>query len=173
MQPLIPEYLDLIQKADLGCEIEGDWPLQKLDRLADLLLDPQGYVSSRLSLGREGRLRYVTGDVCAEVQVTCQRCMQAMPLTLKADISLGLVSDEAQGDQLPDGYEPLLVIDGKTRLPDVIEDELLLAMPLVPMHDFDCSDYLQQQQQRMSDEAEQAAAEKVQQNPFSVLKDLL
>ncbi len=173
MQPLIPEFLDLVQKADLGTEIEGDWPLARMDRLAEMLVDTEGMVSSRLQLSRDGRQRLLVGEVSAAVQVTCQRCMQPMNLDLHAELKLGMVSDEAQADQLPDAFEPLLVGDEPTRLPDVLEDELLLAMPLVPMHDFDCSDYLQKQKQRQAEDEVQAEAEKAQQNPFSVLKDLL
>ena len=171
MQSLLPEYLDLIQKASLGCEIEGEWPVSRLDRLADLLLSDSAIVRARLSLGREGKLRFLKGDVSVSLEVTCQRCMQAMQLPLKSEFSLAMITDEVQADQLPEGYEPLLVEEGKTRLPAILEDELLLAMPLVAMHEHDCSEYLQQQKQAAEDD--QANAEKDKENPFSVLKDLL
>jgi uncharacterized metal-binding protein YceD (DUF177 family) len=57
-------------------------------------------------------------------------------------------------------------------LADVIEDELLLALPLVTVHEQDCSIYLQQQVQRQKKDAAVAAEQKVKNNPFAVLKDL-
>lgn len=173
MQSILPEHVDLMQKAKLGCEIAGEWPVSKLDRLADLLLDDTPVVTARLTLGREGRLHYLQGQVAVTVEVTCQRCMQPMQLSLNCDVSLGLISEEAQADRLPEGYEPLLVEDGKMSLPAILEDELLLAMPLVAMHDYDCSDYMQQQKQQQAVEEDQMNAEKEKNNPFSVLKDLL
>lgn len=173
MQSLLPEFIDLIQKANLGCEITGEWPVNRLDRLADVVLDDTAVVEATLTLGREGKLRYLKGRASVTLQVTCQRCMQPMALPLDCDISLALISDEAQADRLPEGYEPLLVEEGKMRLPTIVEDELLLAMPLVAMHDYDCSEYLQQQKQRLAVEEDQAKAEKDKENPFSVLKDLL
>lgn len=173
MQSLLPEYVDLMQKAKLGCEIAGDWPVSRLDRLADLLLSDTQLVTAKLSLGREGKLHFLRGELSVTLEVTCQRCMQPMQLPLNCELSLGLISDEAQAERLPEGYEPLLVEEGKMRLPSILEDELLLAMPLVAMHDYDCSDYLQQQNQRLAVEEDQVKAEKDKNNPFSVLKDLL
>ena len=173
MQSLLPEYLDLIQKANIGCEIEGVWPVKKLDRLVDLLATDTGTVAATLSIGREGKLRILQGKVTATLEVTCQRCMQTMELPLESDIRLALVTDEAQAERLPADIEPLLVDADKVHLPGIVEDELLLLMPLVAMHDYDCSDYLQQQKHRLAAEEDQMKAEKDKQNPFSVLKDLL
>ena len=173
MQSTLPEYLDLIQKAKLGTEIEGEWPINKLDRIADQLVNDGGMLIAKLELGQQEKLLFLKGSVSVNLAVTCQRCMQAMDLPLNAVINLALITNESQEDQLPEGFEPLLVDDSKMRLPDILEDELLLAMPLVPMHDNDCSEYLQQQKQRQAVEAEQDKAEKEKQNPFSVLKDLL
>ena len=64
----------------------------------------------------------------------------------------------------------LLVDDENMSLPAVLEDEILLAMPLVAMHEYDCSDYLQKQKNRQQQDAEKKQEKE---NPFSVLKDLL
>ena len=157
----------------MGCEIEGEWPIAKLERLSELLLSNEGNLQARISLGKREKIRYLQGSVSVNLQVTCQRCLQPMSLPLETEFQLALVTSEAQADELPDDYEPLLVEEDKTNLPAILEDELLLAMPLVAMHEHDCSEYLQQQKHRQAVEAEQQQAEKEKQNPFSVLKDLL
>ncbi|TNF37076.1 MAG: hypothetical protein EP315_03265 [Gammaproteobacteria bacterium] len=172
-QPLLPEYLDFAQKAKKGFEIAGLWPVNRLDRLSDLLVSEQGEIQAQLTFGRKAGVLYVSGQVSAPLQVICQRCMQPMDLLVQTRFLLGLVHDEAAADRLPDGYEPLMLEEGPMRVPDLLEEELLLAMPLVPMHDVDCSDYLQQQKQRQKAEQAQDEANKKQQNPFAVLKDLL
>jgi uncharacterized protein len=55
-------------------------------------------------------------------------------LAVEAPISLALVSglDEARG--LPEIYDPLLVEDRLIRSSDLIEDELILAVPAIPRH---------------------------------------
>ena len=43
------------------------------------------------------------------------------------------IEDESEEAALPPGYEPLLIADGQVNLADVIEDELILALPVVPL----------------------------------------
>ena len=170
---LLPEYLDFEQKAKKGLEIEGSWPVNRLNRLSDMLVADDGDIYAELTFGQKGRVLFVSGKVTATLQVTCQRCMSPMDLPLETDFSLALVHDESSIDRVPEGYEPLLLEDEAMSVPNLLEDELLLAMPLVPMHEADCSDYLQQQKVRQQAEQVQKVAEKDAKNPFAVLKDLL
>ena len=172
MQPLIPEYLDFVQKADHGAEVRGVWPLQRMPRFAELLQQKDGQVEVDLQFGRQGKLRVVCGKLSADLFVTCQRCLQAMRYPLQAQFNLALIKDDAQAEALPETFEPLLLDSEEVNLAGVIEDELLLALPLVLVHEHDCSDYLQQQVTRQKQDAAEAAELKVKNNPFAVLKDL-
>lgn len=172
MQPLIPEFLDFVQKADHGAEIKGVWPLARMQRFAAMLLDDAGDVQVDLHFGRHGKLRVVSGDLSADLTVTCQRCMQAMQYPLQAHINLAFIKDDAQADALPAEFEPLLLEADEMNLAAVIEDELLLALPLVLAHEQNCSDFLQQQAQQQEQEAAMAAEQKAKNNPFAALKDL-
>ena len=170
MQSILPEYLDVIQKAKFGAEIKGSWPLNRLQRFGELLLENSGDLQAELKFRQDGRLRLIDGKISAELKVMCQRCTQPMDMSLKLDFKLGLISKEAQAEGLPEGYEPYLIEGDSENIPQMLEEELLLAMPLVAMHEHDCSEYLQQQKQRLQDEEDQQE-EKV--NPFASLKDLL
>ena len=63
---------------------------------------------------------------------------KAIPLTAKlspiAEVRLGIISDQSLAETLPDMYEPLVTGPEPVFLRDVIEDELILALPLVPKH---------------------------------------
>lgn len=172
MHPLIPEFLDFVQKADHGARVKGVWPAARMQRFAALLLDDSVDVQVDLQFGRHGKFRTLSGVLSADLTVTCQRCLQAMQYPLQANINLALISDEAAADELPPEFEPLLLETDEMNLAAVIEDELLLALPLVLSHEHDCSNFLQQQVQRQKQEAAQAAEQKVKNNPFAVLKDL-
>jgi uncharacterized protein len=171
MQSILPEYLDVIQKAKFGVEVQGRWPVRKLQRLSALLLEEAGDLQAELKFRQLGRLRLIDGKISVGLKVTCQRCLSPMPLSLKIDFKLGLISKEIQADGLPEGYEPYLVEGNSENIPHMLEEELLLAMPLVAMHEGDCSGYLQQQEQRRQDELDKPQEEK--ENPFSALKKLL
>jgi len=172
MQPLVPELLNFVQKADHGSEIKGVWPLNRMPRFAGMLHQDDGQVVVDLRFGRHGKLRVVGGRLSADLIVTCQRCMQPMSYTLQTQLNLALIKDDAQADALADEFEPLLLEAEEMNLPTVIEDELLLALPLVLVHEHDCSDFMQQQAQQQIQDAAKAAEQKVKNNPFAVLKDL-
>ncbi|MDQ1363715.1 MAG: hypothetical protein QG652_1577 [Pseudomonadota bacterium] len=172
MQPLIPEFLDFVQKADHGTGIKGVCPVSRMQRLAAMLLDDSGSVAVDVQFGRQGKLRTLGGELSANLNVVCQRCLQPMQYTLQTRMNLALIRDDADADALPAGLEPLLLEADEMNLAAVIEDELLLALPLVLVHEQDCSDFLQQQAQRQKQEAVMAAEQKVKTNPFAVLKDL-
>ncbi|MDH5472778.1 MAG: YceD family protein [Gammaproteobacteria bacterium] len=169
MHTKLPKYLNFTRIADKGGEIQGKWPISELPRLKELLVNDAGEVEVEMKLGRQGKFRYVTGTIAGMLAVTCQRCMQPMDLPLNTEFKLALVQTEEQADQLPDEFEPLLADEDKISVPDLLEEEMLLAIPLVALHDTDCSDYLLEQKKW------QAENESVQEkkNPFSVLKDLI
>ena len=66
--------------------------------------------------------------------MACQRSLQRFLLPVQVRPRMGLVRDEAEEDALPPDYEALLVPeDGMLRPADLVEDELVLAVPVVPM----------------------------------------
>jgi len=170
MNQTLPVHLNFTQKAKIGFEIQGKWPIKQLKRLAGSLMSDQGELTVELKFDRAGPVPFIDGHIMTELQLKCQRCMQPVPYPVDIRFKLGLVQNEAQMEKLPDDFEPYLVESDNNHLPDMLEDELLLALPLVAMHEFDCSDYLQKQALDQQDEVE-ASEEK--ENPFSVLKDLL
>ena len=170
MNQILPVHLNFAQKAKVGFEIKGKWPLKQLKRLNEALMSEQGDIEVELKFGRDGPIPFIDGHITTELQLKCQRCMQAMPHAMDVRFKLGLVLNDEHIERLPDKYEPYLIEDDNNHLPDMLEDELLLALPLVAMHEFDCSEYLQQQESEQQNEVEKVEEKE---NPFSVLKDLL
>lgn len=99
----------------------------------------------------------------------CQRCLEVYSHPLSVEFKLVLVQSEAEAEHLADEYEPLLTDREQIRTAELIEDELMLALPIVAMHanEDDCSVQLDRQQ-GMADEA----AEQHKPNPFEALKAL-
>ena len=89
----------------------------------------------RLAIGADTACRStIDGQVEATLRLTCQRCLQPMAWPVAAVVSVTVVETERAFDQLAAAREPLLLTADRQRLSDVIEEELLLAIPLVPMH---------------------------------------
>jgi len=170
MNQTLPVHLNFAQKAKIGFEIQGKLPIKQLKRLSESLLSDEGDISVELKFERVGPVPYIHGHITTELLLKCQRCMHSMPYAVDIRFKLGLVLNEAQMEKLPDDAEPYLIETDSNHLPDMLEEELLLALPLVAMHEFDCSDYMQQQESDQQNEVEKSEEKE---NPFSVLKDLL
>ncbi len=81
-------------------------------------------------------LATLTGSVRGTIETTCQRCLQPMTIEMAIDVKLALVENESRLDELPADLDPLIVGDGEsTSLADLVAEELLLALPLVPAHE--------------------------------------
>jgi uncharacterized protein len=74
------------------------------------------------------------GQIRATLEVVCQRCLEPMPVEVKSEVRLGIVRRESEAVALPPEYEPLQVDGERISLLSVVEDELILALPVAPLH---------------------------------------
>lgn len=77
----------------------------------------------------------VLGAVVLRVRLVCQRCLGDLQMSLDGPLALALVRTEGEGAVLPDHLDPILVGPEGIRPLDLVEDELLLALPQIPVHD--------------------------------------
>lgn len=145
-QPL-PDLLDPWKAVHSGAVFDGETPLETMTRL-QVLLDPAAAVAGdeaeagtlrragyHLEFSRDGEGRaVVTGSVTGVLPLRCQRCFEGFGMAVDATVCLALVSGLDEANLLPDAYDPLLVEDRLLRGRDLIEDELILAVPPVPRH---------------------------------------
>lgn len=100
-----------------------------------MLLERSGDVAFRLHFGREGGAATVRGRVEAELTLECQCCLSALKFPVDHEFSLGIVHTLSQVLDLPESLEPLILgEEGTVSIADLIEDELILAVPHVPQH---------------------------------------
>ena len=76
----------------------------------------------------------VSGRIRAPLQMICQRCLESVTLEVQAEPRLIWVKSDEDMEALSPEYDPLLSADGRVALAGLVEDELLLALPLVPGH---------------------------------------
>lgn len=160
--------IDPIQLADKGASVAGELPLKGMPRLIEMCWDDQGSVNVDLQFIRDpgDGLRAMRGRIVARVGLTCQRCMERLDIELSAEPHLLLLKPGERNDLVERG--DALVIEHPVKLSDLVEDELLLEVPMVPMHSAD-------QCRPKSVTAATPGAEKkkdTEANPFSVLERL-
>ncbi|HVC27993.1 MAG TPA: YceD family protein [Gammaproteobacteria bacterium] len=105
-----------------------------MPRLAAAVADTSGQASAKLQVMHDGGQVSVQGTVEANLVLTCQRCFGNLVFPVKADFNLAWVRSEKEATGLPDVYEPLLSGSGRVKIADLIEDELLLALPMAALH---------------------------------------
>ncbi len=137
MSEHLPARVEPLRLAAAGQRLHGQIALAGMRRLSAALETlPAGTVEVDLQFGTdEGRIPFLRGSVRARLAPVCQRCLEPMDFPVDAQLSLGLVGSEAEAARLPERYEPLLVEPHPMALSDIIEDELLLALPVVALHE--------------------------------------
>jgi uncharacterized protein len=136
MSANVPETLDAWRMVQARRRFDGQVNLAELTRLQGLVADTEGTCTYALEFGRDDVLRvsYVELSINTELPLTCQRSMQRFLLPVNVVQRLGLIRDEEEESSLPEEYEALLVPeDGELRPLDLVEDELVLAVPVVPL----------------------------------------
>ena len=135
-EPRVPEVLDAWRMVAARRQFEGVLPLSAMPRLRGSLVDDAGECRFRLAFDRDEVLRmpYVELEVEAALPLECQRTLRRFLFPVKTVQRLGLIRDEAEEAALPPEYEPLLVpADGLLHPVDLVEDELVLAVPVVAL----------------------------------------
>jgi len=119
--------------AEQGTVLEGEFSLSAMPRLASMLSNAEGQVVIHLAadVDDEG-IHYLAGSLETTVTATCQRCMEPLAMPLQVESRLGLIRDESEANVLPDAYDPLVVPGTNASLVEIVEDELILALPFSP-----------------------------------------
>ena len=164
----IPPHVDPRKLADRCTTLEGVVPLADLLRLCDPLADNQGVVSAKFVFERDERNAVVIhSELEAEVKMVCQRCLELVALPIHSACDYAVVKEGANTQSVPKGYDVLELGEDPLDLLALIEEELLLALPIVPAHDpKDC------QQPAGLEEPESSEDEVTRSNQFSVLAQL-
>jgi uncharacterized protein len=107
-----------------------------MPRLVHELLDKEGYAWVELAFDCDGEDRYfIQGHIEAYLSLACQRCLQAASITVDTPIQIGLIVNESEIQRWSDKYEPWIVKPAETTsLWNLVEEELLLSLPIVVRH---------------------------------------
>ena len=126
--------LDVDRLSRGAAALDFDLALRQLPRLSSRAELIGGSVRGRVRFGRESG--HAVADVSLEgaAQLQCQRCMRPMEQPLSARVRVALLAAETEAGAVPEALEPVLAPDGRISIAELIEEEVLLSLPIVPMH---------------------------------------
>ena len=133
-QPVI----DGFEFASAGATQQGSWPVRDFPRLRDVLASHAGEVAYELQGASDERGRPALHiAVHGTLQLCCQRCLESLAFEVDSDQTLVLAAsvDEIHAEPA-DAHSPDRVVAGREMpVRDLIEDELILALPYAPRHE--------------------------------------
>jgi len=172
-----PLRLDVAVFIADGASLQGEWPSIDLQRLAASQSPPQDIVPAPVAWQARGERRGASGSEAelwlhfsahCRVWLSCQRCLQPFEQALAVDTRVRFVRDEALAETLDaELEEDVLSLPRWLDLRSLIEDELLLGLPLVPRHQ-QCPQPLPMAAGELPEDPAAAQAP----NPFAVLQAL-
>lgn len=131
----LPPRINAQQFARQQAEIDTVIDIETLPRLSAKILNHSGKVEVKLQFDKD-----LNDDVTiqcrvkTQVSLECQRCMEPMTLDIDTFSTLRPVLNEQQAKQLPEGIEPIELVAGEIDPLSLVEDEILLAIPIIPKH---------------------------------------
>ncbi len=170
-QTIIIDNLAFVKRNE---RLTGELSLSDCPRLSALLeadtknasskYSPSGSIKFDLS-GKQGNHGQALLLLALQANITClcQRCLKEMPLILALNFNYS-ISDMPEGDLLANAADETDDIDLQpiSQHMDVIaliEDELIMALPIAPVHEQACVSLVNQSGEKP--------------NPFAVLKSLI
>ncbi|MGN1392638.1 MAG: 23S rRNA accumulation protein YceD [Succinivibrionaceae bacterium] len=133
----IPRFVDPIKSAAKRLDYEGIIPKDQMSRLAEVVDEVSNDIEVKVSFGVDLQgLTVIEGNVGAAVKCVCQRCGEVFDLVLQTNLSYSSDEEKINKLGLNVDYDIATVNEfGEVDLYSIIEDELILALPLVTMHD--------------------------------------
>ena len=170
MQNKLPQNVDFLKQVERNSCYEGVWPIAECERLKQALAETDcnqsGEVRAKLKFGVQAGTPCLDGRVEADLELDCQRCMEPVTIHVEGSFRFGLIRSEEEAAMLPKEFEPFMVTDSEQSLIELVEDELLLSLPIVARHEEQCSEILQKHKE---DDSVQHDTHR----PFAGLKDLM
>ncbi|HEX6992859.1 MAG TPA: YceD family protein [Gammaproteobacteria bacterium] len=116
--------------------LRGEIELKRFNRLADLLESDAGVVTAALSFRKEaGGWLIVELEYEATVHLLCQRCLTPLEHHVKDKVEMALLESASLEQHVPDRYEPVVLEEDRLMPAMLIEDELIISLPIVPRHE--------------------------------------
>ena len=169
-----PFFIDNVTFAKKNELLTGELALAECARLNELLIHsaensnsnnlPTGSISYQLQGKTDAAGQHLLDlSLTTNLTTTCQRCLNEMPLklALKFNYLIGDVGDTDTESTEVDSADDVDMQQASQTMDIValIEDEIIMAMPIAPIHNQDCGEIITQSGEKP--------------NPFAVLKGLI
>jgi len=165
MAEALPERVCPVSLGRSGATLNGHLTLASLTRLAALASGTDGDVEVSIEFKLdEQQVPLVNGTLRTSIGMVCQRCLE--PVSVCLDCTLAVAFPVHPETQINGRYEVAELDGNEVSLHELIEDELILSLPITPLHSDD------EHCDATPDWQSDSNSNQLQQNPFSILAEL-
>jgi uncharacterized protein len=168
----LEDPLDVGQLAAQRTRLDREFPIGGFARLRDNLARPEGRAAVQFRFHAAGAYPALEGAVRARAWLVCQRCLKEFEAALESPVRVAFVARDAEAGRVPDEYDAVTAPGGRIQLTEFVEEELMLALPLVPMHATPAECALTLASEPEADSEPAAPAQPVT-RPFAELRELM
>jgi uncharacterized protein len=164
----LPITINPTRSAQRRLVCEGVFKLSEMTRLLATSEERSEHVQVSVKFDVDERgLTVMSGAASALVALTCQRCNEVFDHELEVDFTFSPAKNEEAAEKIPSYYDVIeLNEDGEVNLRELVEEELILMIPLIPRHEIeDCSADADSVWGELPEELDKP-------NPFEALKQL-
>ncbi len=159
----LPGQLKLFNFAKKEISLSGLYQISDFPKISEIASNKKDNVKVDLSFYlKNNKTPCVDGIIQLDIVLTCQRCLDDLSIALKVDFNLAFIRHNQESEELDSHYEIYVTEKEELATHDLISDEILLSIPMVPMHDYDC----------IKEIIEQEIVEQKSENPFAILKKI-
>jgi uncharacterized protein len=126
---------DVDRLADRQAEVAFEIPLDQMPRVREQFASAAGRVQGIARFRREAGFRVADVEMTGTAQVVCQRCLEPMQVPIEGSAHVALIVSENEADRVPPEFETVHVPENRIRVRDLVEEELLLTLPISPLHE--------------------------------------
>ena len=120
--------------ADSGAEVDFAVPLAELSGLRSLRTSVAGTVRGRAHFSHEAGIAVADLTLSGAATLQCQRCMKPMEVPVQTAVRVALIGSAADVGRVPVELEPMLAPGGRISVGELVTEEMLLSLPIVPLH---------------------------------------
>ena len=159
----LPSQLKLFNFAKKEISLSGLYQISDFPKISEIASNKSDNVRVDLSFYlKNNKTPCVDGIIQLDIVLACQRCLDDLFIALKVNFNLAFVRHNQKSEELDSHYELYVTEEEELATHDLISDEILLSIPMVPTHDYDC----------IKDINEQEIVDGKSENPFAILKKI-
>ena len=159
----LPDQIKLFNFAKKEISLSGLYQISDFPKISEIASNKTEDVKVDLSFYlNNNKTPCVDGIIELDIVLACQRCLDDLSIVLKINFNLAFVRHNQESEEIDSHYEIYVFEEEELATHDLISDEILLSIPMVPTHDYDC----------IKEIHEQEIVEGKSENPFAILKKL-